>query len=159
MSSQLLFPGRGLPGNRSSVQAVHLAAKKTSRVSFWRSAVTTSCQKTRKLPTSAPAQRTPAQSRKLIVIVKLLQRVFMSRNKGKGLASRWVSPRRPRPGILRCPIAPVIFCSQLAVQRLQWRHWAAVASSGYRDDWAAAAGPGAAYTLDDAHFDNIIILV
>ena len=119
MSSQLLFPGLGLPGNRSSVQAVHLAAKKTSRVSFWRSAVTTSCQKTRKLPTSAPAQRTTAQTRKLIVIVKLLQRVFMSRNKGKGLASRWVSPRRPNPGILRCPIAPVIFCSQLAVQRLQ----------------------------------------
>ena len=133
MSSQLLFPGRGLPGNRSSVQAVHLAAKKTSRVSFWRSAVTTSCQKTRKLPTSAPAKRTPAQTRKLIVIVKLLWRVFMSRNKGKGLASRWVSPRRPNPGILRCPIAPVIFCSQLAVQWLQWRHWAAVASSGYSE--------------------------
>ena len=90
-----------------------------------------------------PAQPSPA-TRTLIVIVKLLQRGFMSRNKGKGLARPLcppASPAQPSPGILRCPMSVVIFCSQLAglCSGCSGAHWPAGASSGYTDDWAAAA--------------------
>ena len=148
MSSQLHFPGRGLlvTAALSKLSTVstsplrkHLSVVLAPRRDDQLSADTKTAHFRPR-----PAQPGPA-TRTLIVIVKLLQRGFMSRNKGKGLARRWVpcppaSPAQPSPGILRCPMSVVIFCSQLAglCSGCSGAHWAG-ASSGYTDDWAAAS--------------------